>query len=120
MNRRFPEPTHLKAFKWRGFFLFLLSLIMLASLLGIVYVQHEIRHTESSYHAVMQQTLVAKEEWGRLMLEKEHLTAPAMVEKIAIEQLNMTIDNEHFETVYLEPVQLEMVTEAMPEEISKQ
>ncbi len=116
MNRRFPEPTHLKAFKWRGFFLFLLSLIMLASLLGIVYVQHEIRHTESRYHAVMQQTLVAKEEWGRLMLEKEHLTAPAMVEKIAIEQLNMTIDNEHFETVYLEHVPSKLAAE----ELSKQ
>lgn len=103
MNSRFPEPTRLKQFKWRGFFLFLLSLITLASLLAIVHVQHEIRSTESRYYQVMQQTLVAKEQWGRLMLEKEHLTSPVMVEKVASEQLNMTLDKSGFETVYLEP-----------------
>lgn len=103
MQSRFPEPTSLKQFKWSGFFLFLLALITLASLLGIVHIQHDIRHTESRYYQVMQQTLVAKEEWGRLMLEKKHLTSPAMVEKVAREQLNMTLDNEHFETIYLAP-----------------
>jgi len=102
MQNRFPEPTHLKAFKWRGFFLFLLAILVLASLLAIVHVQHKIRDVESLYYQSLQHTLVAKEEWGRLMLEKKHLTSPARVEQIAKNQLNMTLDKTHYEYLYIE------------------
>ena len=103
MQSRFPEPTSLKQFKWSGFFLFFLALLTLVSLLGIVHVQHEIRHTESRYYQTMQQTLVAKEEWGRLMLEQKHLTSPVMVEQVARQQLDMTLDNDNFQYIYLPP-----------------
>ncbi len=100
-NQRFPEPVRLKDFKRSGLFLFILALLTIVSLLLIVQVQHEIRHLESRYYQTMQQTLVAKEDWGRLKLEQEHLTSPAMVEKIAKEQLNMTLDKSRYEYVYL-------------------
>ncbi len=103
MQSRFPEPASLKQFKLGGFFLFLLAVLTLVSLLAIVHVQHDIRYYESRYYQSMQQTLVAKEEWGRLMLEKKHLTSPVMVEKVARQQLNMTLDKTNFEYVYLEP-----------------
>lgn len=103
MQTRFPEPTHLKDFKWRGFFLFLLVMLVCASLLAIVYVQHQIRHVESRYYHSLQQTLVAKEEWGRLMLEKKHLTSPIMVEQVAKQKLGMTLDKTHFQYIYIEP-----------------
>ncbi len=103
MSSRFPKPTHLNAFKWRGFFLFILSVLALVSLLAIVQVQHEIRHLESRYYHSMQQSLVAKEEWGRLMLEQRHLTSPMMVEKVAKEQLGMTLNKDNFQYLYLKP-----------------
>lgn len=100
-NQRFPEPARLKDFKRSGLFLFFLALLTIVSLLLIVQIQHEIRHLESRYYQTMQQTLVAKEDWGRLKLEQEHLTSPAMVEKVAKEQLNMTLDKSRYEYVYL-------------------
>lgn len=103
MHNRTPETAHLRDFKWSGFFLFSLALITLISLLGIVHIQHDIRSVESRYYQTMQQTLVAKEEWGRLMLEKKHLTSPAMVEKVASEQLEMTLNKANFEYLYLPP-----------------
>lgn len=103
MQSRFPEPTRLKEFKWRGFFLFILATLTLVSLLAIVHVQHEIRNLESRYYQSMQQTLVAKEDWGRLMLEKKHLTSPAMVEQVAKQQLDMTLDKTNFKHIYIQP-----------------
>jgi len=104
MHNRFPEPTRLKDFKWRGFFLFLLVALVCVSLLAIVHVQHQIRNVESQYYQSLKQTLVAKEEWGRLMLEKKHLTSPAMVEKIAKQKLDMTLDKTHFHNIYINSV----------------
>jgi len=104
MHDRFPEPTHLKNYKWRGFFLFILVTLVLASLLAIVHVQHKVRNIESRYYQSLQQSLVAKEEWGRLMLEKKHLTSPDMVEQIAKQKLGMTLDKEHFQYLYVEPI----------------
>lgn len=116
MHNRFPEPTHLNAFKWRGFFLFLLVTLVCASLLAIVHVQHQIRNVESQYYQSLKLALVAKEQWGRLMLEKKHLTSPIMVEQVAKQKLNMTLDKEHFYNVYIH----EMVTETDPLENLKQ
>lgn len=101
MFSRFPKPTHLNAFKWRGLFLFILIVLVLASLIGVVRVQHEIRHLETQYYQSLKEALTAREEWGRLQLEKKYLTAPARVEKIARTQLNMTSDKSNFQTLYL-------------------
>lgn len=101
MHNRFPEPTHLKEFKWRGFFLFILVTLVLASLLAIVHVQHQIRNVESQYYQSLKQALVAKEQWGRLMLEKKHLTSPTMVEQVATQKLHMTLDKTHFVNLYI-------------------
>ena len=103
MQSRFPKPTHLEDFKWRGFFLFILVTLVCASLLAIVHVQHQIRNVESRYYQSLQQTLVAKEEWGRLMLEKKHLTSPIMVEQMAKHKLGMTLDKTHYQYLYIEP-----------------
>ncbi|BCN93875.1 hypothetical protein THMIRHAM_16600 [Thiomicrorhabdus immobilis] len=107
MHNRFPEPTHLNAFKWRGFFLFLLVTLVCASLLAIVHVQHQIRNVESQYYQSLKQALVAKEQWGRLMLEKKHLTSPIMVEQVAKKKLDMTLDKAHFFNVYIHEINLD-------------
>lgn len=79
---------------------------MLACLVAIVQVQHSIRHTETEYYHALQKTLAAREEWGRLMLEKMHLSAPARVEQIAQSRLQMTLDispsRHNLETLYLQ------------------
>jgi len=92
-------------FKWRGFFLFSLLLIVLLSLLAIIQVQHQIRHTETDYYLALKNQIQAEEEWSRLMLEKMHLSAPARVEQIAQSQLNMTmkksVEQNNLQTIYL-------------------
>lgn len=106
MLRRFPKPTHLIVVKWRGFFLFSLLLVILLSLLAIIKVQHQIRHTETDYYLALKNQIQAKEEWGRLTLEKMHLSSPARVEQIAQTQLNMTMDKsvekKNLQTIYLQ------------------
>jgi len=105
MLRRFPKPTHLMVIKWRGFFLFSLIIIVLMSLLAIIKVQHEIRHIETDYYLALQNKIQAREEWGRLTLEKMHLSAPARVEQIAQSKLNMTLEKSvekgNLQTIYL-------------------
>ncbi|MGM0541453.1 MAG: cell division protein FtsL [Pseudomonadota bacterium] len=101
MLSRFPKPTHLNAFKWRGLFLFMLIVLVLASLIGVVRVQHEIRHLETQYYLSLKEALTAHEEWGRLQLEKKYLTAPARVEQVARTKLNMTSDKSNFQILYL-------------------
>ncbi len=92
-------------FKWRGFFLFSLLFVVLLSMLAIIQVQHEIRHTETEYYLALQNKIKAKEEWGRLTLEKMHLTAPARVEQIAQTELNMkmekSVELNNLQTIYL-------------------
>ena len=119
MQNRSPEPTRFKPFKWRGFFVFVLALLILLSLLAIVQVQHEIRNLESRYYQSMQQTLVAKEEWGRLMLEKKHLTSPARVEQVAKQQLNMTLDKSNFKHIYIHPNVIEVKPVASRQALSE-
>jgi len=104
MQNRSLEPTHLKGFKWSGFFLFILAMLVATSLLAIVHVQHEIRNVESLYYQSLKQNLIAKEEWGRLMLEKQHLTSPGMVEQVAKNKLDMTIDKTHFQNIYIQEI----------------
>jgi len=98
------KPTHFKVTKWRGLFLFVLVLFVLGSLVAISNVEHQVRALESQYYLSLKQALKANEEWGRLRLEKEHLTAPARVEHIAKTELNMTLDKSNYQTIYLMPV----------------
>ena len=101
------KPTHLKLNKWRGLFLFILLLFVLASLVAIVKVEHQVRGLETQYYQVLKEALKANEESGRLRLEKEHLTAPARVEYIAKTELNMTRDKSNYQTIYiLQPSEL--------------
>lgn len=106
MLRRFPKPTHLPTIKWRGFFLLGLLFTVLALFVAIILVQHEIRHTETEYSHALQKNIQAREEWGRLMLEKMHLTAPARIEQIAGSRLNMTLEKsesrQNLQTIYLQ------------------
>ena len=80
-------------------------MIVLLSLLAIIQVQHQIRHTETDYYAALKKKIQAKEEWGRLSLEKMHLSAPARVEQIAQTKLNMTMEKsaelKNLQTIYL-------------------
>lgn len=75
------------------------------TILAIIQVQHQIRHTETRYYLALQDTIKAKEEWGRLMLEKTHLSAPARIEHIAHTKLKMTLnmnqDNGNLQTLYI-------------------
>jgi cell division protein FtsL len=95
------KPTHLTFNKWRGLFLFILVLFLLASLVAISKVEHQIRALETQYYQVLKQALKANEESGRLQLEKEHLTAPARVEYVAKTELNMTRDKSNYQTIYV-------------------
>ncbi len=103
MFSRFPRPAHLNTFKWRGLFLFVLLALVLASLVGIVRVQHEIRSLENQYYVSLKEALSAQEEWGRLQLEKNYLTSPARVEQVARTQLKMTSNKSNYQTLYLLP-----------------
>lgn len=91
--------------KWRGFFLFSLLLVVLLCLLAIIKVQHEIRYIETDYYLALQKKITADEEWGRLRLEKMHLSSPARVEQIAQAKLNMTMkkstERNNLQTIYL-------------------
>lgn len=100
--KNLPKPTHLKTFKWRGLFLFGLVVFVIASLFAITRVQHDIRSLESQYYQALKGSLKAHEEWGRLRLEKEHLTATARVEMIAKTQLNMTLNKLNYQTIFLQ------------------
>jgi cell division protein FtsL len=106
MLKRFPKPTHLAPFKWRGFFIFSLGVTVLICLVAIIQVQHQIRHTETEYYRALQKNIQAREEWGRLMLEKMHLSSPARVERIAQSRLHMTLDKsqarQNLQTLYLQ------------------
>ncbi|GKT11663.1 MAG: cell division protein FtsL [Thiomicrorhabdus sp.] len=97
----FPKPTLLIDFKWRGLFLFILVSLVLVSLVAITRVQHQVRHLETQYYHSLKQSLHENEEWGRLRLELEHLTAPAKVEQIAKAKLNMTSDKSNFQIIYI-------------------
>lgn len=102
MLKRFPRPTHLSPLKWRGLFLFLLLLLVLTSAVSVVHVQHKIRLLETQYYLSLQEALAAREEWGRLLLEKKFLTSPARVEQIAKSELHMTSDKSNVQIIYLE------------------
>jgi len=72
-----------------GLFAFLL-LCLLAAMIGVtILLQHHIRHLETQVFNTAQTKAQLDEEWGRLMLEKSHLSSPGRVELIARDQMTM-------------------------------
>lgn len=65
--------------------------LLAASLVLTVLLQHHIRHLETRYYQALQQKAELDEEWGRLMLEKSHLSSPGRVERAARENLDMNM-----------------------------
>lgn len=112
MLKRFSKPTHLSDFKWRGLFLLFLLVLVLVSMVAIVQVQHQIRVLENQYYQSLRASMHTKDEWGRLMLEKTHLTSPARVEQIARSKLGMTTSKANYQTVYLTPSPSESTQES--------
>lgn len=88
------------------FLLFIFALIIV-----IVQVQHQIRHTQTSYAEALQQQVDMQEQWRKLTLEKHHLTALARVESLAKSELQMKFKSkQNFQTIFLkkEPEVLEV------------
>lgn len=91
MTPRFFKPIQLMKINWAGLFAFLLLSLLAIILVLIVLVQHKVRHLETSYYQGLQTQAKLDEEWGRLMLEKSHLSSPARVERVARDTLQMTV-----------------------------
>lgn len=96
---------------WRrsGFFAFIFMGLVLALLLSVVQVQHQVRLLETRYAEKMIELKVHQEEWGRLSLERNHLTAPARVEQLAIQKLGMKLliqpMQKDMPVIFIKPVQ---------------
>ncbi|WP_044407062.1 cell division protein FtsL [Thiomicrospira microaerophila] len=83
------KPIREQASTAHGLFAFLL-LCLLSALIGItILLQHHIRHLETQIFNATQAKAQLDEEWGRLMLEKSHLSAPGRVESMARDKLGM-------------------------------
>ncbi len=91
MTSRFFKPIQLMKINWAGLFAFLLLSLLAIILVLIVLVQHKVRHLETSYYQGLQEQAKLDEEWGRLMLEKSHLSSPGRVERVARDTLQMTV-----------------------------
>jgi cell division protein FtsL len=90
MNRlRSSKPVRLVKANLAGLFAFVLLCLLAAVLVLIVLLQHKVRHLETTYYQGLQQQAQLDEEWGRLMLEKSHLSAAGRIERIARERLDM-------------------------------
>jgi cell division protein FtsL len=83
------KPIQPNSFALSGLFAFVLVCV-LAALIGItILLTHHIRHLETAVFNATEAKAELDEEWGRLMLEKGHLTSPGRVEVIARDSLNM-------------------------------
>ncbi|MDY0137284.1 MAG: cell division protein FtsL [Thiomicrospira sp.] len=89
MAHQHTKPGSFKRLNWSGLFAFLLLTLVAITWVLIVLTQHHIRHLETRYFEGLTQLNQLEEEWGRLMLEKNHLSSPARVERVAKEQLKM-------------------------------
>ncbi|BBP42904.1 cell division protein FtsL [Thiosulfativibrio zosterae] len=85
-------------------------------LLAVVQVQHQVRLLETKYSDKLMQQKNLQEEWGRLSLERNHLTAPARVEHLATQKLGMHLisnsDNQA-QVIFIKPVMSDMSGEPM-------
>ncbi|MGI9275921.1 MAG: cell division protein FtsL [Endozoicomonas sp.] len=69
----------------------LLILVVLVSGVAVTYAGHENRRLHNELQRELGKKNEAQVEWGKLLLEYSTLTAPARVEKIARDQLNMEV-----------------------------
>lgn len=112
LRHRLPFPNQ-TGFSWSGILALALLGFTCLSLIVTIQLQHKIRHLETQYAKALQKEVVLNEEWGKLKLEKHHLTALARVEEIARTQLHMTLekhpDNNNAQTIFLLPEKLSTV-----------
>lgn len=95
------KPTRLIKISRAGLFAFLLLMFLVVSLVAIVLVQHQVRHLETESYFLNQQKNKLEQQWGQLLLEKDHLSALGRVDRIAKEELDMVIPDEQ-EVIWLE------------------
>lgn len=81
--------NQLKIFSWSRLLVLLILGVILLSSITIIQVQHQVRHLETSYAKALVQQENLREQTGRLLLEKHHLSALSRVEEVASNQLNM-------------------------------
>ncbi|WP_234968952.1 cell division protein FtsL [Thiomicrospira sp. ALE5] len=72
-----------------GLFTFGLILVLGMALVAKVLLQHQIRDLEAAYYEQLEYQSQLREEWGQMLLESAHLTAPLLVEQQARSHLNM-------------------------------
>lgn len=106
LRNKLPSPNRFYLNRSGVFALVLLGFVAL-SLIAIIQLQHHIRHLETQYAQSLKKEVSLKEEWGKLKLEKHHLTALARVEELARQQLGMTLEKSpkqnNAQTIYLAP-----------------
>ena len=69
----------------------LLTLLVLASAIEVVYVSHMNRRDFGKYQQLLAKRDELQTEWGQLLLEQNALAAYARVEHIATKRLNMRV-----------------------------
>nr|WP_279585850.1 cell division protein FtsL [Thiosulfativibrio zosterae] len=116
MNLSSPSKPSRPLWRRSGFFAFILLGISMILLLAVVQVQHQVRLLETKYSDKLMQQKNLQEEWGRLSLERNHLTAPARVEHLATQKLGMHLisnsDNQA-QVIFIKPVMSDMSGEPM-------
>lgn len=105
-DQKLPSLSQFKSLNWKGFFVPLILVVLVASAVAIIEVQHQIRHLETQVAQALKKQVTLRQEFGKLTLEKHHLTALARVEYLAKTQLNMTLKKSpelhNFQVIFLE------------------
>lgn len=83
------KPSRLASAKRAGLFAFILLCLLAMIWVLSVLIQHKVRKLETQYHQALETQRQLEEEWGRLMLEKGHLSAPLRIEQLADKHLQM-------------------------------
>lgn len=84
-----PKPTPIKRIDMGGLFSFALVLLLGITMVAKVLLQHQIRDLEAQYYTDLIYHAELKEQWGQMLLESAHLTAPLLVEQQARTELRM-------------------------------
>ncbi|WP_239232370.1 cell division protein FtsL [Thiomicrospira aerophila] len=72
-----------------GLFTLILVVILGLAMMAKVLLQHQIRELEAQYYSELVYHAQLKEQWGQMVLESAHLTAPLLVEQQARTDLKM-------------------------------
>lgn len=84
-----PKPAPIMLFDKGGLFILLLLMLLGVLLVAKVLMQHQIRDLEATYYDKLAYHADLQKQWGQMMLETAHLTAPLLVEQQAREHLKM-------------------------------